>query len=199
MSGPICMVNNGTRTRGYKFLSLLRRTDRVHLSSELMPTVWSAYTVAISDHRAVAVQTGPPQGPEGGPRFRFPTDMLEDDVGGGNVGEGVDSSGAVASASSGVVGEVGDRDEEVGGLGRKSRPAQGCMQLDALVRESTRYRRATEGWEFLEDRGHHFSTDKQAYQQMLRLQAQAKEAEFKTGQESRLRRQLQTKAERVKK
>ena len=145
----------------------------------------------------MVVQTGLVQGPEGPPRFRFPSDMLEDEGG----EEQLESELLRLNEQDQSVEDwwegAWDSMQRLGEAWRRSHPSQGYTELDVLVRESTMCRLAPGGWEFLEVRGFRYTTDKQAYQQLIRLQAQAKEVAFKTGQEQRLRKQLQTKAEQA--
>ena len=71
----------GGSVKGFTHMACERRIDRIHVQPQCSPFIRSTYLVTTpADHKAVVLQLGPEDGPEGPPRFRFPMEMLEDEA-----------------------------------------------------------------------------------------------------------------------
>ena len=151
--------HRGKDVRGYPFLPVSRRIDRVHLSIEVMPTVRPAYTVAISDHRAVVVQ------------ISFFSRHVGGRSGSGVVAEGTYRAELGAMLNRGVVGASAVINASARETVTQVQSITRVYRARGDIARKYSAPRRTKGWEFLKDRGFSCSTDKQAYQQLVRLQA----------------------------
>ena len=125
--------------KGYTHMAKQRRIDRIHVQPVVLPFVHSAFPVATpSDHKAVVMQLGPPEGPTCPTRFRFPIEALSDEAAMGRLGEGLqkwaDRDLGSVEWWAGVTGFLQQEAREW----RRAHPTSGYTELHSLVRESTR-------------------------------------------------------------
>ena len=184
--------------KGYMHMAKQRRIDRIHVQPAVLPLVRSAYPVATpSDHKAVVMQLGPPEGPTCPTRFRFPIEALSDEVAMGRLGEGLqkwaDRELGPVEWWAGVTGFLQQEAREW----RRAHPTSGYTEQHSLVRGSTPVKLAPGALEYLEELGYSPRSVWEGYGLLISLLANQPEAMFKSDMCERLKRQLQPREVRV--
>ena len=173
--------NREEAVKGYTHMAKQRRIDRIHVQPVVLPFVRSAYPVATpSDHKAVVMQLGPPEGPTCPARFRFPLEALSDEVAMCRQGQGlqqwVDRDLGPMEWWAGVTGFLQREAREW----RQAYPTSGYTELHSLVRESTPLKLAVPALEYLEELGYSPRTVGEGYGLLISLLANQRKAMFKS-------------------
>ena len=159
----------------------LRRLDRIHISTPLLPSISTLFTtfLAKSDHKAVVVSFAPPQFVHETPRWHCPTSFLEDDKAISNVADqlsnlkGLSPSGWFSAAHR-LIGRFATDYQK-----QHRPPTTQDTNVLGLLLSSTRDRVSREGHAYLVTRGHHPVTESSAYS--ILVACYEKEVQDRTG------------------